>query len=81
MLGSHVRLLRDAVLSRLLSTNVEWTGIIVEEWISQKGNPTQYLVRFDDHLQPNLASLLDEILLYKHEFEVLPRAPMEIIDG
>jgi hypothetical protein len=71
MLGKRVRLLPATVFTRLLNPKLEWTGIIVEEWISRQGNPTHYLVRFDEHLLRRLAPLSSETYLYEQDFEML----------
>jgi hypothetical protein len=75
MLGKRVRLLRNAVFNKLLNPHLEWTGVVVEEWTSKQGNPTHYLVRFDESLQRRLSPLSGETYVYEQEFELLDFEP------
>jgi hypothetical protein len=65
----RVRLTRDAVASRLLNPDVEWTGTILAERISKKGDQKQYLIRFDERLKEYPHLVPDDDYLNEDEIE------------
>jgi hypothetical protein len=67
--GVRVRLTRDAIASRLLNPDVEWTGTILAERISKKGAPKQYLARFDERLKEHPHPVPDDDYLSEDEVE------------